>query len=112
MADNSNGHKPEFDFEDLSWGDMGNFSVLQARIQKATANQDVDELRALNVEIDQFVARVLISVPSDWVRRSDRDKVIDWSNYENIRGCIRGDKVMAIMKALATAMSTDEVTKN
>ena len=112
MVDQSNGHKPEFDFEDLSWGDMGGFSVLQARIQRAQANNDIEELQALNAEIDNFVASVLVSVPEEWVRRSERDKVIDWSRAENVRKCIRGDKVMSIMKALANAMSADEITKN
>lgn len=112
MTDNSNGHKPEFDFEDLSWGEGQDVELLQARIQKAAEEGDLQAIEASYSNIMDFLARVVVSVPEDWIVRKMRGQSIDWSNKDNYRLALRNDKAMPLLKALGEAQRPDEVTKN
>ena len=110
MSKSVNG-KPEFDFSSLSWGDSEALEMVQYRTRKAQEALDLEEIRACQSEVVHYVARVLVTLPREWMLDNAPDAP-DWHDAENIRKYVRGDKIRALLIALQEAQTPEASTKN
>lgn len=58
--------KPQFNFEELSWGDIEDSILVATELNKAVADQDTDRVQAALDKIREFLTRVVVDVPPDW----------------------------------------------
>jgi len=95
----SDNGKPRFDFSELSWGDDQAATTIGMRIRKAREDNDADGFMSAMDQLNDYVAKVLVYVPREWVVKS-APETIDWSVPANLKAYIRADKFNMLQEAM------------
>lgn len=102
----------QFDFSDLSWGESVTLERMQMQAKTAIAANDGDAIMSVMDAMYAFLARVTVSVPNSYIRRSCQDMEHDWTDPATFRDHIRMDKVASLLGDMAQAQTPDNATKN
>jgi len=100
--------KPTFDLSELSWRESKSLATMQTRMANAQSERDVAGLEAGFAGMEAFLARVVVSVPRDWLVASAPDNV-NWKDPASF-DWLRAARMKDLMSALAEAQSPEEVT--
>lgn len=102
--------KPVFNFDDLSWADSKELSLAQTRIRTANAAGDIEGLISGFADMQRFLARVVVSIPRDWLVNSAPEQ-IDWSDSASF-DLLKAKRMRDVLKLLDEAQEPAEVSKN
>lgn len=102
--------KPVFDLSDLSWGDSKALTTAQMKVKGAAAAGDFERLEQGFGDMQAFLARVVVSIPRDWLVKS-APEVVDWSKPESY-DFLKSKRMNELLVALNEAQEPEEVTKN
>lgn len=100
---------PKFDFTRWSWRDAKQFQRVVRQWQLAEAGGDFDEMDAAFTAVEIEISKVLVSVPDSWTVADAPDE-IDWRETGAFDEYLRGDKMLPLINAMATA--NQETEKN
>lgn len=102
--------KPTFDLSNLSWKDSKALSLQQIKVARAQSDRDAAGLEAGYAGIESFLAKVVVSVPRDWLV-ADAPEEIDWSDPASF-DWLRGSHMKKLMLAVAEAQTPAEASGN
>lgn len=105
MKRNNSKPQAEFNFENLSFEDLEYYGLLQARVNGASASGDEDALAEAFQERREFLARVTVDIPREWLM-SSTPETVDWSDPASF-SYIRGTKFLPFLQALNDAMEVE-----
>jgi hypothetical protein len=101
---------PEFDFSQVSWGMARQSMVAQTLMQKAIQTNDPETLeRALDL-IQQYLAKVVVSVPRAWLVGSAPEE-LDWRDPASFNHLLQR-RMGDLLRAMNEAQSAGELAKN
>lgn len=98
---------PQFDFSRWSWRDAKQFQRVVRQFQAADASGDVDALDEAYAAIETELAKVLVDVPRSWLV-ADAPDPVDWTEAGAFDDYLRGDKMLPLINAMATANQDGE----
>lgn len=104
------GEKPVFDLSELSWKDSKALTAAQMRVKGAAEAGDWERLEQGFAEMQQFLARVVVSIPREWLVKSAPADV-DWSDPASF-DLLRAKRMNDVLKLLNEAQEPDAVSKN
>lgn len=96
MSGSPNG-TPVFDRSRISHRESKQVTVLQVRVQAAQRDLDADMVERCLEEIDAFFAKILVSVPHDYLLDGAPEN-LDWSDPSSLNW-IRADKYDDLLAA-------------
>lgn len=96
-----NEEQPTFDFSRLTWGDTKKMTILQASIARATETGNIDAMTEAFDAIQQYLAKVVVSVPGAWVV-PDAPDTLDWTDPDSY-DWLRSDRFQTLMEAMGAA---------
>jgi hypothetical protein len=94
---------PVFDFDNISWRDEKAKSVAMARLIKAEKDGDVEAIASAFTDIEGYLAKCLVSVPSDWMVKNAPAQ-LDWSDVGAF-AYLKGNKFQSLLIALRDAQT-------
>lgn len=102
--------KPVFDLSELSWKDSKALTAAQMKVKGAAADGDYERLEQGFDDMQQFLARVVVSIPRSWLVKSAPDAV-DWSDPASF-DLLRAKRMNDVLTLLNEAQEPAEVSKN
>lgn len=106
----TDGAKPEFDFTEISWKDSKEFSRMQMRLRRASADNNLEGLDIAFAGMESLLARVVTHIPREWLIKS-APPTLDWSDPASF-DFVRGNRMTDLIIAIGKAQSPEETEKN
>lgn len=94
--------QPEFNFDDLSWDEMKELDHIRVKQQMAAEEGDHDLLDEAASEMQEFMTKVVVSIPASWIVTSAPENV-DWSDAANLGKYLKGIRFISLVEAFNEA---------